>query len=89
MDTMVYVRKITRTWKNKSGDTKQKDYYYWYKSRRIGDKVISECIGKATKADYDRTHQPLVSGEESLTNKSVNSKPKIQTITQDIFKKKD
>ncbi len=83
--TMVYVRKITRTWKNKSGVVKQKDYYYWYKSRRIGDKVISECIGKATKADFDRTHQDLEASADPGLSKTINAKPKVQQIDTEIL----
>ena len=48
----MYIRRITRNWVNKSGETITKIYYYWYQSKRIGNKVISECIGPATEEDY-------------------------------------
>jgi hypothetical protein len=50
----MYVRKIVRQWET-NGKAKTKVYYYWYKSKRIGDKVISECVGPATEEDYTRT----------------------------------
>ncbi|MHA2249851.1 MAG: hypothetical protein ACXAD7_05790 [Candidatus Kariarchaeaceae archaeon] len=48
----MYVRRITRRWTIRNGEVKSKTYYYWYKSKRIGSKVISECIGPATEVDY-------------------------------------
>ncbi len=48
----MWVRKIVRVWKNKTGMEIKKTYYYWYKSIRRGKRVVSECIGPATEADY-------------------------------------
>jgi hypothetical protein len=48
----MYVRKILRSWMTKTGEKKQKVYYYWYQSKRVGSRVISNCIGPATESDY-------------------------------------
>ncbi len=50
----MWVRKIVRSWKTKTGKSNKKTYYYWYKSVRRGKRVISECIGPATETDYHK-----------------------------------
>ncbi len=62
---MVYIRKIVRKWKTKEGKVKERSYYYWYKSRRIGDKVISECVGRASEEEYLRTHKAKLEAEKA------------------------
>jgi len=49
---MVYIRKITRSWKTSDGKKKEKTYFYRYQSKRIGKQVISECLGPATEEEY-------------------------------------
>lgn len=45
----MYIRRI----KNKLANG-QKDYgYYWYKSERVGNKVIGKFIRKATKKEIE------------------------------------
>ena len=48
----MFIRKLTRSWVNKSGEYQSKTYFYWYKSKREGNKVISEFIGPATEQEY-------------------------------------
>ena len=48
----MWVRKISRTWKGKNGNRVVKEYYYWYKSVRKGNRVISQCIGPASEQEY-------------------------------------
>lgn len=49
---MVYIRKITRSWKRSDGTKQEKTYFYRYRSKRIGKQVISECLGPATREEY-------------------------------------
>jgi hypothetical protein len=81
---IMYIRKITRKWKNKDGSESEKNYFYWYKSTRIGEKVISECLGKASESDYrklhsERVHEITHYGNEELT------KPSITKLSEDWY----
>ena len=48
----MYIRKMSREWKTKAGETKKHTYFYWYKSKRIGEEIISQCMGKASEEEY-------------------------------------
>ena len=58
----VWVRRILRQYSLGNGQVKSKYYYYWYKSKRIGKKVISESFGPASEKDY--LHQLKKRNEE-------------------------
>jgi hypothetical protein len=78
---MVYIRKITRSWKTKEGKSKSRSYYYWYKSRRIGDKVISECVGRASEEEYIRTHKDKIEAEKAKEKEELSEKrPTIKQV---------
>jgi len=49
---MVYIRKIKRSWKTADGTKKEKTYFYRYRSKRVGETVISICLGPATEEEY-------------------------------------
>jgi len=49
---VVYIRKMERKWVTKEGEIKFRIYYYKYASRRIGSKVISECLGASNEEEY-------------------------------------
>ena len=75
----MYIRKIARKWKNKDGKVCEKNYYYWYKSIRIGEKVISECLGKATAQEYENLMQERMlaaSKDEDI----ISTRPTIRQI---------
>lgn len=79
---MVYIRKIVRRWRTKTGDIREKSYYYWYKSRRIGDKVISECMGRATEEEYLKTHSDKLEAEKAKDQDEIsNKRPTVKTIS--------
>lgn len=48
----MWVRRIERKYTVRNGNSISKYYYYWYKSKRMGNRVISECIGSATEKEY-------------------------------------
>ena len=49
----MWVRKMMRAWRTKTGVEVKKNYYYWYKSVRKGNRVVSECKGPASEKDYN------------------------------------
>jgi hypothetical protein len=51
---MITVRRIMRVWETKNGETKIREYYYWYNTRNVNGKSISDCVGVATEEDYRR-----------------------------------
>ena len=83
---MVYIRKITRKWKTKEGSPKERSYFYWYKSRRIGDKVISESIGRASEDEYLKTHKEKLEVEKIDTLDELSTiRPTIEVIKTNLL----
>ncbi|MDH5404425.1 MAG: hypothetical protein OEY49_18135 [Candidatus Heimdallarchaeota archaeon] len=67
----MYIRKIVRSWVTSEGEKKSKTYYYWYKSKRIGDTVISECVGPATEQEYIKTKVEITEGNNLINPNSA------------------
>lgn len=79
----MYIRKITRKWKNKDGSESEKSYFYWYKSTRIGDKVISECLGKASEEDYKKLHAEKLPTQLIYENEELK-RPNVAKVEYDF-----
>ncbi len=48
----MYIRCVSRRWVTSKGDIRKRVYYYVYESKRVGDKVISKYIRRATEEEY-------------------------------------
>ncbi len=53
----MYIRRLTKRYKNKDGQIVERTYYYKYKSIRRGNKIISVYLGKATEEEFLKQYE--------------------------------